>query len=67
MLKMKFSRFRCPNPRCQVILSIPNEMHGKPVHCAGCGEVFVVPPSNLNRRRNASRRRGRGKDYRAAA
>lgn len=36
-------RMRCPNPKCRVILSIPQEMTGQRVRCAGCGESFPVP------------------------
>ena len=37
-------RLRCPNPRCGVVLSVPEQLHGQNVRCAGCGENFFVPP-----------------------
>lgn len=36
-------KLRCPNPQCRVTLSIPGEMQGQRVQCAGCGHSFFVP------------------------
>ncbi|RPI61530.1 MAG: hypothetical protein EHM48_05495 [Planctomycetaceae bacterium] len=41
-------RLRCPNPKCRVVLSIPEQLHGQHVKCAGCGTSFLVPPRMFN-------------------
>jgi len=42
-------KFRCPNPKCRVVLSIPQKMRGRHVRCAGCGQEFIVPIISLSR------------------
>ena len=42
-------KFRCPNLRCRVVLSIPHKMRGRHVRCAGCGQEFVIPILSLSR------------------
>ena len=41
-------RLRCPNPKCRVVLSIPEQLHGQHVRCAGCGTSFLVPPTIMS-------------------
>ncbi len=66
---MQTTKFRCPNPECRVTLSIPAQIQGQRVRCAGCGQSFVVPPTSLKgtgitKKRN--RRSGGNSDRRAA-
>lgn len=44
---MRSHSFRCPNPDCKAVLSIPEEMMGQRVRCAGCGQSFLVPPADI--------------------
>ncbi|MDY6914670.1 MAG: hypothetical protein SVT52_09485 [Planctomycetota bacterium] len=32
------------NPKCRVMLTVPEQMRGQRVRCAACGEIFFVPP-----------------------
>ncbi len=40
---MKPLSYRCPNPKCRVMLSIPASMTGQSVRCGNCSQEFVVP------------------------
>ena len=40
---MRAMKFRCPNPKCHVTLSIPQTMQGRQVRCADCGQSFPAP------------------------
>ena len=44
---MRSHSFRCPNPDCRAVLSIPEEMMGQRVRCAGCGQSLLVPPADF--------------------
>ena len=37
-------RVRCPGPKCQVTLHVPEQLCGQIVRCARCGQSFAVPP-----------------------
>ena len=67
---MRSTKFRCPNPDCRVVLSIPAQVQGQRVRCAGCGQSFVVPPAALKTRKSAGQKTRRSKsdsDLSAAA
>ena len=59
---MRSINFQCPNPQCRVALSIPSQMQGQRVRCAGCGQSFLVPPAGLpgNRTTGTKRRKTNG-------
>jgi len=40
---MKSFSYRCPNPRCRAMLSIPESMRGQSARCGSCSQEFVVP------------------------
>jgi hypothetical protein len=40
---MRSFQHRCPNPGCRAVLSIPENMRGKTVVCARCGQSFFIP------------------------
>jgi hypothetical protein len=33
----------CPNLKCRMILSVPDQVRGKKVRCKYCGMTFIVP------------------------
>jgi hypothetical protein len=33
----------CPNLKCRMVLSVPDQARGKKVRCKYCGMTFVVP------------------------
>jgi DNA-directed RNA polymerase subunit RPC12/RpoP len=33
----------CPNLKCRMVLSVPEETRGKKVRCKYCGMTFIVP------------------------
>lgn len=37
--------FRCPNPKCRELLSIPRNLQGLFVRCAKCEQSFLIPPA----------------------
>jgi predicted Ser/Thr protein kinase len=36
---------RCPNPKCQMSMQVPDNAAGKAVRCPGCKNPFTVPPA----------------------
>jgi len=40
---MKPFSYRCPNPKCRAMLSIPASMRGQTAKCGSCSQEFVVP------------------------
>ncbi len=40
---MKPFSYRCPNPKCRVVLSIPESMRGQSARCGSCSQEFMVP------------------------
>jgi len=56
---MEQLKFRCPNPQCRIMLSIPWSMQGQRVRCAGCGQQFFAPPAGMRSSRIASPNRRR--------
>lgn len=42
---MRSIKVRCPNPTCHAVLSIPPQLQGQKVRCAGCEHSFFVPPA----------------------
>ncbi len=57
---MRSTKLQCPNPKCHVTLSIPGDIRGQKVRCAGCGQSFVAPPNSI---RNG--RKSNGKNHRS--
>jgi hypothetical protein len=48
----------CPNPRCNLVLSVPGHRRGHQVRCVGCGQVFLTPPPEPARNRLPARSKG---------
>ena len=42
---MDVVRYRCPNPKCRAVLSIPAKAQGRMVVCGRCGMAFLAPLS----------------------
>ena len=40
---MRSFKYRCPNPDCRAILSIPEKTRGHTARCAKCDQSFFVP------------------------
>jgi len=40
---MRPFQYRCPNPKCRVLLSIPESMRGRSARCGSCSQEFVAP------------------------
>lgn len=40
---MKSFPYRCPNPKCRAVLSIPEAMRGQSAKCGNCSQEFMVP------------------------
>jgi uncharacterized Zn finger protein len=53
-------RIRCPNPRCGVMLSVPQTVLGQRVRCAACGESFIASAVPAVRAFTRPRRRKAG-------
>jgi hypothetical protein len=40
---MRSFPYCCPNPKCRVVLSIPESMRGQSARCGSCSQEFMVP------------------------
>ena len=40
---MRSFPYRCPNPKCRAVLSIPESMRGQSARCGSCTHEFMDP------------------------
>ena len=51
----------CPNLKCRMVLSVPEQVRGKKVRCKYCGMTFVVPEKSETLARRESEKNARRK------